>query len=63
MTAIWSLRVSTGAVALETPILQLTQIGHAAAICLSRAIARAVWEARPMPGDLLPTLRQDLGRS
>ncbi len=55
--------VSTGVVALETPLLQLTQIGHAAAICLSRAIARAVWEARPMPGDLLPTLRQDLGRS
>jgi D-aminopeptidase len=55
--------VSSGAVQLETPLLQLTQIGHAAAVCLSRAIARAVWEARPMSGDLLPTLRQDLGRA
>lgn len=30
-------------------------IGHAAALCLSRAIARAVYAARPAPGDLLPT--------
>lgn len=29
-------------------------IGHAAALCLSRAIARAVYLARPEPGDLLP---------
>ena len=36
---------------------------HAAALCLSRAIARAVWEATPAPGDLLPTLRADLGLS
>ncbi|SNR47290.1 P1 family peptidase [Puniceibacterium sediminis] len=52
---------STGAVPLTAPPQQLTQIGHAAALCLSRAIARAVWEATPMPGDLLPTLRQELG--
>ncbi|MCC5974396.1 MAG: P1 family peptidase [Rubellimicrobium sp.] len=30
-------------------------IGHAAALCLSRAIARAVYLATPAPGDLLPT--------
>ncbi|MGY9046890.1 peptidase T4 [Puniceibacterium antarcticum] len=54
--------VSTGAVELTAPPTQLTQIGHAAAICLARAIARAVWEAVAAPGDLLPTLRQDLGR-
>ncbi|MEP5731325.1 MAG: P1 family peptidase [Sulfitobacter sp.] len=30
-------------------------IGHAAALCLSRAIARAVYEAIPAPNDLLPT--------
>ena len=30
-------------------------VGHAAAICLSRAIARGVYEARPAPGDLFPT--------
>ena len=29
-------------------------LGHAAACCLSRAIARAVFFARPAPGDLLP---------
>jgi len=29
-------------------------IGAAAAMCLSRAIARAVYLARPMPGDLFP---------
>lgn len=29
-------------------------IGHAAAVCLSRAIARGVYEARPAPGDVLP---------
>ncbi|MFD2741506.1 P1 family peptidase [Sulfitobacter aestuarii] len=29
-------------------------IGHAASLCLSRAIARAVYAATPAPGDLLP---------
>ncbi|MEW9917991.1 P1 family peptidase [Marimonas sp. MJW-29] len=32
-------------------------IGHAAALCLARAIARAVYEAKPAPGDLLPCWR------
>ena len=32
----------------------LALIGHAAALCLSRAIARAVYLARPYPDDLLP---------
>lgn len=32
-------------------------IGHAAALCLSRAIARAVYEATPAAGDLLPCWR------
>jgi L-aminopeptidase/D-esterase-like protein len=30
-------------------------LGHAASVCVSRAIARAVYLARPAPGDLLPT--------
>ncbi len=30
-------------------------VGHAAAICLSRAIATGVYGARPAPGDLFPT--------
>jgi D-aminopeptidase len=29
-------------------------LGHAAACCLARAIARAVYLAEPMPGDLHP---------
>ena len=33
----------------------LAEIGHAAAICVSRAIARAVYEATAKPDDLLPT--------
>jgi D-aminopeptidase len=32
----------------------LGEIGHAAALCLSRAIARAIYHAIPTPGDLLP---------
>ena len=36
----------------------LGEIGHAAALCLSRAIARAVYFACPMEGDLLPTWQE-----
>jgi len=36
----------------------LAVIGHAAAVCLSRAIARGVFHARPEPGDLLPPCSQ-----
>ncbi len=50
--------VSTGARALSTNPSELGQIGHAAAICLSRAIARAVFLATPAPGDLLPCWSQ-----
>ncbi len=45
---------STGAKQLADPHMELGLIGHAAALCLSRAIARAVYLARPAPGDLLP---------
>lgn len=50
--------VSTGARAMARPERDLTRIGHAAALCLSRAIARAVHAARPAPGDLLPCWSQ-----
>jgi L-aminopeptidase/D-esterase-like protein len=33
---------------------QLLEIGHAAALCLSRAIARGIYEATPASGDILP---------
>ena len=51
---------ATGVVPVQDPGV-LALIGHAGAVCLSRAIARAVWEAVPAPDDPLPTLRQELG--
>ena len=33
-------------------------IGHAASICLSRAIARGVYEATPSKNDILPTWKE-----
>lgn len=44
----------------EKPIAgpsDLLLLGHAAALCLARAIARAVWEASPAAGDTLPAFR------
>lgn len=35
----------------------LLALGHAAALCLARAIARAVFEATPLPGDPFPAWR------
>ncbi|MEO0402308.1 MAG: peptidase T4, partial [Pseudomonadota bacterium] len=46
--------VSTSQTPLATPG-DLGLIGHAGALCLSRAIARGVHAATPAPGDLLPT--------
>lgn len=37
------------------------ELGHAAALCLSRAIARAVYLASPAPRDALPSWRQRFG--
>lgn len=47
--------LSTRARPLEDPVLDLVQLGHAAAVCLSRAMARAIYLAQPAPGDPLPT--------
>lgn len=49
--------VSTGARALSDPVTDMFQLGHAAATCLARAIARAVFLAEPMQGDLQPAWR------
>lgn len=46
--------LSTDARAMAAADQALGAIAHAAALCLSRAIARAVFLARPAPGDLLP---------
>ena len=53
---------ATGARPLPDGPLALLEIGHAAALCLARAIARAVFLARPAPGDLLPCWSDDLSR-
>jgi L-aminopeptidase/D-esterase-like protein len=48
---------ATGAREMADPVRDAFQIGHAAATCLARAIARAVFLARQMPGDLQPCWR------
>ncbi len=53
--------LSTGTRPLTDPIGELAMVGHAASLCLARAIARGIWEATPAPGDPLPTLRRELG--
>ena len=52
---------ATGAVPLNDAVQDPLMIGHAAALCLSRAIARSVYEATPAPGDILSTWRQNHG--
>lgn len=47
--------LSTGCRQLESGTSDPSLLGHAAAVCLSRAIARAVYHARPEPGDTLPS--------
>lgn len=54
--------VSTGAGA-EVEAPALLEIGHAAACCLARAIARGVYEASAMPGDVLPSWRARFGQT
>ncbi len=53
---------ATGARPLTDPVADAFQIGHAAAVCLSRAVARAVYAATPQPGDPLPCWRQRFAR-
>lgn len=54
--------VSTAARPMADPLTDSFQIGHAAAICLARAIARAVHLAQPMAGDLQPSWRSRFGK-
>jgi D-aminopeptidase len=53
--------VSTGALPIVDPVLNVLQLGHAAAACLSRAMARAIYLATPAPGDPVPTWREQWG--
>jgi len=45
------------------PIRDIIHLGHAAAICLARAMARAVYLATPAPGDVVPTWQQKWGQA
>ncbi|MBK8083337.1 MAG: P1 family peptidase [Devosia sp.] len=54
--------VSTGARRLENPIANVMHIGHGAAVCLARAMARAIYLATPAPGDVVPTWEGKWGR-
>ena len=54
--------VSTAEGNAPDPVMQM-QLGHAAAICLARAICRGVWSARAEDGDLLPTARDKLAQA
>lgn len=52
---------ATGAVPLQDHLTDLFQLGHAAALCLERAIARGVYAATPSDGDTLPTWQTRFG--
>ena len=54
--------VATGGKPLQDPLTDSFQLGHAAATCLARAIARAVYLARSGPGDLQPSWHSRFGR-
>ncbi len=53
--------VATDAKPLDDEFVDTLNIGHAAAICLTRAIARGVYEAQKTPGDTLPTWHEKFG--
>ncbi len=46
--------VSTGGKALQAPVAGQTELGHAASVCLARAIARGVYHATPSKNDPMP---------
>ena len=53
---------ATHAKPLQDPLTDTFQLGHAAATCLARAIARAIYSATPQPADLQPTWASRHGR-
>ncbi len=53
--------VATGDKPIVDPILDVIHLGHAAAVCLARAMARAIYLATPAPGDIVPTWQQKWG--
>jgi len=55
--------VATGSRAMTNAVAEQFLIGHAAACCLARAIARAVYLAQSHPGDPLPSWQSRFGAS
>ena len=53
--------VSTGKREIGDPAIDPLLLGHAAATCLSRAVARAIFEARSSRGDTVPTWQDQWG--
>ncbi|OED39867.1 peptidase T4 [Chromatiales bacterium (ex Bugula neritina AB1)] len=53
--------ISTGQREMRNPVSDHAELCHAAALCLSRAIARGVFEASAEEGDLLPCWRSAWG--
>lgn len=54
--------VATGVRPIADPILDVIHLGHAAAICLARAMARAVYLATPAANDIVPTWQEKWGK-
>jgi D-aminopeptidase len=52
---------ATGGRAVDDAVSVPLMLGHLAALCLARAIARGVHDATPAPGDVLPTWTQRFG--
>ncbi|SDO24738.1 L-aminopeptidase/D-esterase [Lutimaribacter pacificus] len=53
--------LSTGAKPVESPVADILTLGHAAATCMARAIARAVHAASAAPNDMQPTWASRFG--
>lgn len=53
--------VATGERPITDPVADQYILGHAAACCLARAIARGVYLAQPTPGDLMPAWSAKFG--
>lgn len=53
---------ATGARPMDTPDADTLILGHAAAVCMARAVARGVFAARSEPGDVFPAYAALHGR-
>ncbi|OSP56186.1 P1 family peptidase [Pseudoruegeria sp. SK021] len=52
---------ATGTQPLPDPLETPFQLGHVAALCLSRAVARAIYQATSAPGDVKPSWQSRFG--